>query len=134
MSKKDSQMTARQRRRYRIRKRISGSAERPRLSVYRSDKFTYAQLIQDDSEKTVFSCSTKDKAVLDLIGSVEKEGLASTATSSKSTLAAKALGLKVAELCKEKSIKKVVFDRGGYLYHGRIQAVAEGAREGGLEL
>lgn len=134
MSKKDSQMTARQRRRNRIRKKISGSVERPRLSVYRSDKYIYAQVIVDDSETTVVSCSTRDKAVMDSVGSVNKEGITSEASSSKSTLAAKALGLKIAELCKSKSISKVVFDRGGYLYHGRIRAVAEGAREGGLEL
>lgn len=130
---KKEKISARLRRKYRIRKRLSGTAERPRLSVYRSGKFTYAQVISDLTGETLASASTRDKDVLDAVGKIDKEGVHSEASSSKSVVAAKALGLVVAQKAKEKSIESIVFDRNGYLYHGRIKAVADGAREGGLQ-
>ena len=110
---------ARRRRKGRARGRIIGTMEKPRLCVYRSHRFTYAQLISDDDGAVIASSSTK------LIPSPEK--------SLKSTESAKALGLRIAELAKEKKISQVIFDRNGYVYHGRVAAVAEGAREGGLK-
>ena len=110
---------ARNRRRARVRDRIQGSAEKPRLCVFRSLRYTYAQLISDDDGTVLASASTKT--------------LESPSGSLSSKDSAKALGLKVAELAKAKNVKSVVFDRNGYVYHGRVAAVAEGAREGGLE-
>lgn len=115
--------TAIQKRRVRIRKKISGTAERPRLSIYRSLKNTYAQLIDDVTGTTLVSVSTKSK---DLASEVEKlEG---------KTDAAKLVGKELAKRAMEQNIEAVVFDRNGYLYHGRVKAIAEGAREGGLKL
>ena len=106
----------------RIRKKITGTAERPRLAVYRSLKHTYAQLIDDVKNQTITGVSTLTP---DLRPDVEK-------VKSK-TEAARLVGKKIAEKARALNIKKVVFDRSGYLYHGRVKAVAEGAREGGLE-
>jgi large subunit ribosomal protein L18 len=100
-----------------IRKRLSGSAERPRLSVYRSNKGIYAQIIDDNTGKTVVSAS-----------SVSKDFSAKGNKSEQS----KAVGKAVAEKALAAGIKQVVFDRNGYLYHGRVQSLAEGAREAGL--
>lgn len=108
----------RQWRKLRIRKKIQGSAERPRLSVFRSTVHIYAQVIDDDTHHTIFAASSLSK-------DVEKEG-------SKSDVARK-VGALVAAACKERNISKVVFDRNGFVYHGRIKALAEGAREAGLE-
>ena len=105
-------------RKLRIRKKVQGSAERPRLSVFRSATHIYAQLIDDDTHQTLFAASSLSKGV-------EKEG-------NKSDVAKK-VGVMVAEACKERNISKVVFDRNGFVYHGRIKALAEGAREAGLE-
>lgn len=105
------------RRRARIRKRVSGTAERPRLSVARSVKHVYAQIIDDTTGKTVAFVST---------GSKEAEGKTKTEKARWS-------GKKLAELAREKGVSTIVFDRGGRKYHGRVKAVAEGAREGGLE-
>ena len=102
----------------RIRQRIRGNAERPRLAVFRSLKHIYAQLIDDGSGKTLVSASSKEKNAPVKGGNVA---------------GAKAIGKLVAERAKEKGIKAIVFDRGGYLYHGRVKALAEAAREGGLE-
>jgi large subunit ribosomal protein L18 len=112
--------TPRQQRHLRVRKKVSGSAERPRLGVFRSSKHIYAQVINDEEGKTLVSASTLDKE-LGLNGS------ASTVD------AAKAVGRMLAQRAAEKGIRTVVFDRGGYLYHGRVAALADGAREGGLE-
>jgi large subunit ribosomal protein L18 len=101
----------------RIRGKIRGSAERPRLSVYRSNKEIYAQLINDDNGTTVAAASTRDK------------GFARTGNKTEQS---KTVGQAIAKLATEKGLTTVVFDRGGFLYHGRIKAVAEGAREGGL--
>jgi large subunit ribosomal protein L18 len=107
----------RKRRHRRVRGRVQGSAERPRLCVFRSSKGIYAQVIDDDAGVTLASAST---LVLD------------GASGSKSEKAAE-VGKLVAQRAREAGIAKVVFDRGGYLYHGRVKALADGAREGGLE-
>ncbi|HZU31357.1 MAG TPA: 50S ribosomal protein L18 [Candidatus Angelobacter sp.] len=103
----------------RLRNRLSGSAERPRLNVYRSLNHIYVQLIDDTSGKTLASASTSGKK------SGKKTG--------GNVASAKEIGKAIAQRAQEKGIKKVVFDRGGYLYHGRIKALAEAAREAGLE-
>lgn len=126
-------ITPRERRKYRIRKHLSGSDARPRLSVFRSGKFTYGQVISDETGATLASGSTREAAVMEAVSRIEKEGMHSDKVSTKSTIAAKALGLILAERLKEKSIENLVFDRNGYLYHGRVQAVADGIREGGLK-
>ena len=102
----------------RVRKKISGTPEMPRLSVYRSLNNIYVQVIDDVAGNTLVSASSLDKAI---------EGNGGNKT------AARAVGKLVAERCKAKGIDQVVFDRGGYVYHGRVAELAEGAREGGLE-
>ena len=101
---------------FRIREKISGTQERPRLNVYRSLNHIYAQIIDDSKGVTIASAST-------LAGKINAGG---------NVAAAKEVGKLVAELAIEKGVKKVVFDRGGYLYHGRIKALADAAREAGL--
>lgn len=101
----------------RVRNKISGSLERPRLTVYRSNKGIYAQLIDDLQGLTLASASTRDKEF--------------SASGSKLEVA-KAVGMLLADRAKREGIEKVVFDRNGYLYHGRVKSLAEGAREGGL--
>ena len=108
----------RQKRHIRVRGKISGTPERPRLNVFRSNANIYAQIIDDVNGVTLASASTLDK---------EFEGAAGNCE------AAKKVGLLVAERAKAEGISVVVFDRGGYIYHGRVAALAEGAREGGLE-
>ena len=103
---------------FRVRKKISGTAARPRLSVFRSNTEIYVQLIDDDNAKTLASASSKDKDIV-----AQK-----VTKSEKSKLVGAAIARKAGEL----GLKDVVFDRGGYLYHGRVKAVADGAREGGL--
>jgi len=110
----------RERRAKRVRKKISGTAERPRLSVSRSIKNVYVQLIDDDKGVSLFGVSSQSPEIRGKEIEGGKAGIA------------KAVGQIVAEKAKEKGIKQVVFDRSGYLYHGRVKAVAEGAREGGL--
>jgi len=119
MSKK--RLKGRIRRKLRIRKKISGTPERPRLCVYRSLKHMYAQIIDDTIGHTLVAASTLDKEL--------REKLKSTGN----VEAAKEVGRLIAKRALEKGIKKVVFDRNGFLYHGRVKAVAEGAREMGLE-
>jgi large subunit ribosomal protein L18 len=104
----------------RIREKLSGTTERPRLNVYRSLDHIYTQLIDDSNGVTIASASTVAKK-----GESKKNG--------GNIDAAKAVGKLIAERAKEKGVKKVVFDRGGYLYHGRIKALADAAREAGLE-
>ena len=108
-------------RRKRVRNKVLGSTERPRLCVYRSLKHISAQLIDDSKGHTLLALSTLSP---ELKGKTKK---------SKSKDAAKTLGKALAEKCMEKGIKQVVFDRNGFLFHGRVKAVAEGAREGGLQ-
>ncbi len=117
VSKKDSNK-ARLQRHKRVRSKISGTSERPRLDVYRSAKNIYAQVIDDTKGVTLVSASTAEKSFDGYGGNKE---------------AAKKVGQIVAERCKEKGIDTVVFDRGGYVYHGRVKELAEGAREGGLQ-
>ncbi len=118
-----SKLTSRDKIKFRIRKKIIGTSERPRLNVFRSLSNIYVSLIDDINGKTIISLSTLSPEIKTSIqGGVKK--------SDKSKLVGKALAQKALEM----NIKKVVFDRNGYLYHGRIKAVAEGAREGGLEL
>lgn len=117
MAKKLSRDKLRLRRHMRVRNKVSGTPERPRLSVYRSNKQIYAQIIDDHAGKTIVSSSTV-VLKLDNGGNVE---------------AAKQVGEAIAKLAQEKDIKSVVFDRGGYLYHGRVKALADAAREAGLE-
>lgn len=112
---------ARKRRHRRIRTKISGTAGRPRLNVFRSLDHIYAQVIDDVEGKTLVSASTIDKGLrADTSGKTKKE---------QATLVGKA----IAERAKAAGISTVLFDRGGYLYHGRIKALADGAREGGLD-
>ena len=115
-----SKNESRKRRKVHIRKKISGTVERPRLVVFRSNQHIYAQVIDDTAGVTLVATST-----LSLSKDAEK------CTCNKA--GAQNVGKEIARLALEKNIRKVVFDRNGYLYHGRIQAVAEGAREGGLE-
>lgn len=118
MIKKPDKNKARLKRHKRVRKNISGTAERPRLNVFRSSKHIYAQIIDDAAGATLVSASTMDKEFNEYGGNVD---------------AAKKIGELIAKRAIEKNIKSVVFDRGGYVYHGRVAALAEGAREGGLE-
>ena len=108
----------RMKRHTRVRGKISGTPERPRLNVYRSNANIYAQIIDDVNGVTLVSASSLDKAIEGYGGNVA---------------AASAVGKLIAERALAKGIENVVFDRGGYLYHGRVQALAEGAREGGLK-
>lgn len=120
MIKKIDKNQERLRRHTRVRKKINGTAETPRLSVYRSLNHVYAQVIDDVKGVTLCSASTMEKEVKGAIKDMTK------------TEAAKVVGKKVAERALSKGVKAVVFDRGGYLYTGRVQAVADGAREAGL--
>lgn len=117
----------------RIRKRIATGAGRPRVSVFRSSKHTYAQVISDETAATIASASTLEAEVKEEIAKVEKEGLFNDSRSTKSVAAAVAVGLVLARRVREKNITSVVFDRNGFIYAGRIKAVADGARKGGLE-
>jgi large subunit ribosomal protein L18 len=115
---KQDKNQVRKKRHARVRAKISGTTQRPRLNVYRSNKHIYAQIIDDTQGVTLASASTMDK---------DFEGAASNVE------AATKIGETIAKRAAEKNIKAVVFDRGGYLYHGRVKALAEAARENGLE-
>ncbi|HAM09182.1 MAG: 50S ribosomal protein L18 [Bacteroidetes bacterium GWE2_41_25] len=104
----------------RIRKKINGTAESPRLAVYRSNKQIYVQVVDDLKGETILSASSKEKDI-------------AAQTGIKKTEQAKLVGKLLAEKCKEKGIEKVVFDRSGYKYHGRVKSLADAAREGGLK-
>lgn len=119
MYKKIDRKAIRAKKHYRVRRYVSGTAERPRLAVYRSNKHMYAQLIDDVAGCTLAAASTLDAP------------LKGAATGNKE--AAKKAGQLLAERAVAKGLKQVVFDRGGLIYHGRVAALAEGAREGGLE-
>ena len=118
MFKKADKKVKRERRHLRVRKKVFGTPERPRLSVYRSEKNIYAQIIDDVNAVTLVSASSLDKDFSAKGGN--KEG-------------AKAVGELVAKKALEKGVNEVVFDRGGYVYHGRVQQLAESAREAGLK-
>ena len=117
MIKKEAKAVARKRRHLRVREKISGTKDVPRLNVFRSNKGIYVQVIDDETQKTLVSSSTVELKIKNG-GNIE---------------AAKLVGEDIAKKCKAAKIKKVVFDRGGYLYHGRVEALAEAARENGLE-
>ena len=121
MQKRIDRDAIRRRIRHRIRKKVSGTAAKPRLAVFRSDKHIYAQAIDDGSGRTIAHASSLDA---DLKGDVKRGG---------NVDAAKAVGGAIAARLKNKGIEDVVFDRGGYLYHGRIKALADAAREAGLK-
>ena len=112
---------ARLRRQERVRKSVRGTEARPRLSVFRSGKHVYVQVITDSSGQTLLAVSTLTPELRGQVGKTATVG------------AAKEVGKLVARRCQEKGITQVVFDRNGFLYHGRVRAVAEGAREGGLQ-
>ncbi|MBK7885390.1 MAG: 50S ribosomal protein L18 [Chitinophagaceae bacterium] len=114
----NSKGSARVKIKYRIRKKISGSASKPRLSVFRSNSDIYAQLIDDNNGATIASASSREKDI--------------KAQKAPKTEKSKLVGSAIAKKANELGIKTVVFDRNGYIYHGRVKAVAEGAREGGL--
>ncbi|MBE3571584.1 MAG: 50S ribosomal protein L18 [Moorella humiferrea] len=120
MFKRIDRKATRRRKHLRVRRRIMGTSERPRLSVYRSLRHMYAQIIDDTRGVTLVAASTLDPALKSLEATGNKE-------------AAKKVGELIAQKALAKGIKKVVFDRGGNIYHGRIAALAEGAREAGLE-
>jgi large subunit ribosomal protein L18 len=117
MDRAKQRVESRDRIRKRIRRKVTGTSERPRLAVFKSLKHIYVQLIDDASGRTIVSASTHD------------EGSAK----GSNTAAAKAVGALIAKKAKDKGVQQVVFDRGGYLYHGNIKALADAARENGLE-
>lgn len=121
MSQNNKREDSRLKRKVRIRKNIFGTEERPRLSVFRSAKHIYAQVVIDSTGSTIVAASTLSPEIRDSIADVEKSD------------AAKKVGELIGKKALEKNIKKVVFDRNGFLYHGRIKALAEGARESGLD-
>ena len=121
MVSKESRAEIREEKHRRIRNRISGTASRPRLAVYRSNKNMYAQIIDDETGATLVSANTLQKDV--------KESLEKT----DDVEAAKAVGTAIAKRALEKGIKEVVFDRAVYIYHGKVQALADAAREAGLD-
>ncbi len=121
MALKERKRQLRERRKESIRKRVRGVSERPRLSVYRSSKHMYAQIIDDSIGTTIVTASTLSQEVKDKIKGIKKKE------------AAEVVGEVVAKRAIEKGVKKVVFDRNGFMYHGRVKALAEGARKGGLE-
>ncbi len=121
MAKNKTRSDARVRRHKRVRSRISGTPERPRLSIYRSLTEIYAQIIDDKAGQTLISASTLDHELRSAVDGMKKSEQA------------RKIGQALAERAKAKGIKTVVFDRGGYRYIGRVKALADGAREGGLE-
>lgn len=115
------QLNPRQRRAARIRKKMAGTAERPRLSVYKSNKHLYVQVIDDTVGRTLAFASTRSKELSDKLGDLDKKE------------AGRLVGKLIAEKAQAANVKRVVFDRNGFPYHGRLAAVAEAAREAGLE-
>jgi large subunit ribosomal protein L18 len=122
MDKSREKRERRERSHLRIRQKVRGTAERPRLSVFKSGRYIYAQLINDDAGHTLAQASSREPGI-----AKKAEGSANTRS------AAKLVGEAVAERARERGVGKVVFDRGGYLYHGRVKELAEGARAKGLE-
>ena len=121
MASVHNKRTGRQRRHWRVRKHVSGAPDRPRLCVFRSLRYIYAQVIDDEDGRTIVAADSREP------------GLLSNGASRRSTAAARTVGKTIGERAKAAGISKVVFDRGGYLYHGRVRGLAEGAREAGLE-
>ncbi len=121
MSRMNTREIARQKRKIRIRKKIFGTEARPRLSVFRSAKHIYAQLVVDSNGSTIVAASTVSPEIRNEIATLKKSD------------AARKVGELIGRKAAEKNIRRVVFDRNGFLYHGRVKALAEGARESGLE-
>jgi large subunit ribosomal protein L18 len=122
MSQTNPRTVSRLKRQARIRKKIKGTTERPRLSVFRSARHVYAQIVDDTAGTTLVTASTVEKTFRELPKSENKKS------------AATQVGKMIAQRALDKGIKKVVFDRNGFLYHGRVKALSDGAREAGLEL
>ena len=118
MDQAKQRVTARGRVKVRIRRKVNGTADRPRLAIFRSLKYIYAQVIDDASGKTIASASSREK---------------DSGAKGANAAAAKAVGALIAKKAKDKGITQVVFDRGGYVYHGNIKALADAARENGLK-
>jgi large subunit ribosomal protein L18 len=118
MDRAKERVASRGRIRERIRGKVAGTEQRPRLAIFKSQKYIYAQVIDDAAGKTIVSASSKD---------------GDAATKGANAAAAKAVGALIAKRAKDKGITRVVFDRGGYLYHGNVKALADAARENGLE-
>lgn len=116
-----TKLSSRERRKFRIRSKVNGTAERPRLSIYRSANHIYAQVVNDETGMTLATAGTLSPDLRDSL----KEGA--------KVDSAKKVGALLAKICLEKKIEKIVFDRNGYLYHGRVKALAEAAREAGLK-
>ena len=129
---KRSKMTPRMRRKYRLRRQLLGSDAKPRICIFKSGRHIYAQLISDESHKTLVSASTLDKEVLGRIGALKEEELKGQSRSSKSVAAEMQVGTVLAERAKGKGFAAAVFDRNGFRYHGRVKSVADGARKAGL--
>jgi large subunit ribosomal protein L18 len=121
MIKHKDRNESRRRRHLRIRRSVRGAADRPRLSVFRSIAHIYAQVIDDQRNSTLVAASSLDPEIRTEAGKAKKAD------------AGRLVGRLIARRAKEKGVRRVVFDRGGYIYHGRVKALAEGAREGGLE-
>lgn len=117
-----TKLSSHKRIKYRIRKKVFGTPERPRFTVFRSTKNIYVQLVDDLNGKTLISVSTLSKTLKDQFADKKSK-----------TDVSKVVGKKLAEMAIEKNIKKAVFDRNGYLFHGRVKAIADAAREAGLE-
>jgi large subunit ribosomal protein L18 len=116
-----TQQEKRERRKHSIRKKVNGTAERPRLTVFRSSKHIYAQVVNDVAHQTIATASTLDEQIIPQLAGLKKSEKA------------KKIGAAIAERLKAKGIDQVVFDRNGYIYHGRIMALADAAREAGLK-
>ena len=121
MVKKENRKASREKKHARIRNRFSGTAQRPRLAVYRSNKHIYAQIIDDDAQKTLVSAGTVEKEIKDALENTDD------------IAAAEKVGEVIGKRATEKGITEVVFDRGGYVYQGKIAALAEAARKAGLD-
>jgi large subunit ribosomal protein L18 len=121
MIQKPSRSKLRKKRHMKIRNKISGTPERPRMCVFRSNKHIYAQIVDDTKAATLAAASTKEP---DIAGALEK---------TSNVEAAKAVGSAIGKKAKDRGITKVVFDRGGYIFHGKVKALADAARESGLE-
>jgi large subunit ribosomal protein L18 len=139
MIKKQYANQARLRRHQRVRKKVSGQTGRPRLSVFRSGNQIYAQVIDDVNRRTLVAASSRDAEFAGISTSLAKPDEEATPETLRGIIAnrrvhaARAVGHLIAQRAKAQGIEKVVFDRGGYLYHGRVAALAQGAREGGLD-
>ncbi len=124
----------RRRIRFRIRNKVRGSAVRPRIAVFRSDKHIYAQAIDDDTGRTLAQASSLEPELKPgPVAEKPDQGKKAAKTAGQKTVAAKAVGGAIAERLKQAGIESAVFDRGGFLYHGRVKALAEAAREAGLK-